>query len=327
MRQFTPWDDIQRPEEAYNVRLTEGQGRIPTYWGKEVSGKCLFLVDLEGDHVRAIQEAGLIIHGIEVDLRGMPHQSKQRLVLSLVSHLDRELFHALCNTLIRSLRSAVDTAHALEIAIAHLKRWQKFLAGGKAKLLTAEEIRGLYAEVDLLRTLLGMGVADVGGWQGPDGADQDFLVGDVAVEVKSVPNRNTSQVSIASESQLDSTAGALFLVVKNVVQGPSSPSAQSLNEIVREIRGALSGSADREAFLEKLSRVGYEELDYYSTPKLQVSATRTFEVREGFPRLIRSALPAGIFNVRYNLDIGALEPFECPINHLWDRLCNNGLDT
>ncbi|MDE2835274.1 MAG: PD-(D/E)XK motif protein [Bacteroidota bacterium] len=320
----TPWDNIQRPSEAYNVRLTEWQGIITTYWGKDTNGKCLFLAKLEGDHVQTLREAALSIHGIDIDLRGRPQSSHQNLVLTLISHLDRELFHALCKTMARRMCRAVDPAHALEIAIGHLKRWQKFLSGGRTQLLSAEEIRGLYAELDLFHALLRLGVGSVDCWQGPEGADQDFLVGDVAIEVKSLPSQATSKVHIASDAQLDSAAGSLFLAVKNVGSGPDG---QSLNDRVRELCAMLPGTAAVQTFQDRLSRVGYEELDHYDAPQLQVSATRIFEVREGFPRLIRSKLPAGVVSVRYSLDIGALKPFECPIIQFWNRLDENGHHT
>lgn len=327
MNHRTPWDEIQRPVENYNVRLTDTYGLIPTYWGKDPGGKCLFVARLDGNHLKTLREAQLSIQGIEVDLRARPQDGHQNLVLTLVSHLDRELFHALCETLARSLRSAHDSGQAMEMVVSHLKRWQKFLAGGKAHLLSITEIRGLFAELEVLRTLLELGLRKsdvVEAWQGADGGNQDFVVKGLAMEVKSIAPKATNRVDIASESQLDSAADALFLVVKYVAQGSGAFGVQSLNEIVRQIVRRLVGTAALEEFQIRLGQAGYEELDHYNNPQFQVSATRAFEVREGFPRLVRSNLDAGIHQVRYSLDIEALKPFECPIHQLWDRLKPDG---
>ena len=46
-----PWDQIQIPEAEYNVRLIATNSSIPLYWGKDTAGHCLFIIELEGDHI------------------------------------------------------------------------------------------------------------------------------------------------------------------------------------------------------------------------------------------------------------------------------------
>ena len=56
-------------------------------------------------------------------------------------------------------------------------------------------------------------------WCGPDGAHQDFIFGNTAVEVKSLSGRERSTVRISSEDQLESLCDDLFLVVISVFIG------------------------------------------------------------------------------------------------------------
>ncbi|MCY1441111.1 hypothetical protein D9M71_574140 [compost metagenome] len=92
---------------------------------------------------------------------------------------------------------------------------------------------------------------------------------------------------------------------------PESSKAQSLNEIVAKIQGLLSDIASVEAFDRKLVTRGYAPLPEYDEPHLVVSDARTFQVTNGFPRLIRSELLNGITKVSYDIQIETIAPFQC----------------
>ena len=317
----TPWDDIQRPDADYNVRLTEESGPIATYWGKDVSGHCLFVTELEGDHLAALRAADLNIHGITVDLRQRLGKSEQTLVLTLVSHADRDLFHALCSTLARNLSHARNAEVAITVTLNHLKRWQRFLAGKKPRLLSSEEVRGLFAELHFLRTLQSARLSwsdAVDAWAGPEGGDQDFAFGDTAVEVKALSNKTPNIVRIASEDQLESLAERLFLVVQRIVQDSESSGAFSLNEMIRFIEEALRGSSVLDKYQAKLAMTGYVEVYQYDSPSFQVAETSAHCVDGAFPRIIRSGMPNGIHRVRYQLHLDAVKPFKCPLETIWE---------
>ena len=175
----TPWDAIRTPEADYNVRLVDGPKKVPLYWGRDSEGHCLFVMELRGDHTEQFRNNRMVLHGIKVDLRMSDATSGQGLVLTLEQHVDRDLFFGLCETLIASLRDVQDPAAAVSVALEHLKRWKAFLAGRKLRLLSREEICGLFAEIQFLRQLYSehlTEMAAVDAWCGPRSPSSGFHI-------------------------------------------------------------------------------------------------------------------------------------------------------
>ena len=321
MDHSTPWDDIQQPSAGNNVRRIDADGVIPIYWGKDIHGHCLLVLDLEGDHRDAFFKANMNIQGIGVDLRQRPDEHAQTLVITLVSHVNVDLFHALCNTLVRSLGNTRDCRTALTITLNHLKRWQRFLAGEKPRILSPAEVRGLFAELYFLRSLYTnkLSTSDaLDAWIGPKGGDQDFVFETTAVEIKTISNKDPNLVHISSEDQLENPHGRLFLTVKRIIDSSELPTALSLNEMVQQVECDLVESSEVEEFQIKLATVGYAELYHYNSPLFQVAETRVYEVTDEFPRIVRSKLPAELQSVRYTLQVDAAESFRCSFETIWN---------
>jgi hypothetical protein len=317
MSKAVPWDDIKTPEADYNVRLIAGTGTVPCYWGKDIYDRCLFLVELHGAHSHQFAKDRVVLNGIAVDLRKGDQAGTERLVLSLEKHVDCDLFHGLCETLVTSLVPVTSSSGALAVALNHLKRWKAFLAGRAARILTPDEIRGLFAELVFLRELYQKklaAAAAIEAWTGPDRVHQDFVFGDRAVEIKSVSGKDRSTVRISSEDQLESAARSLFLRTYRLNDLVEAQGAMSLNAAVQRIEHEVDDAAAIEGFATKLAACGYAPLPEYDTPKLSVIGTRSYAVAEGFPRLIRSKLPTGIAKVSYQIELEAIEPFKCPPN-------------
>lgn len=320
MTRAVPWDEIQAPDRDYNVRLIGGGGVAPLFWAKDTEGHCLFVIELEGDHTEQFRKNNTSVNGIRVDLRMLDASRGQGLVLTLEQHVDKDLFFGLCETLVQSLGETKDSAAALAVALAHLKRWKAFLAGKKTRMLSTEEIRGLFGELQFLRMLY-QGPLDqtaaVDAWCGPDRIHQDFIFGDIAVETKALSGRERSAVRISSEDQLETLCDNLFLTVFRLSDMPESDQALSLNEAVRRIEGELSDSDVLEAFGEKLGAYGYVEMREYDKPRFIVTAQQTYRVEDDFPRLIRSALPDGIARLSYDIELEKIAPFECETEDIW----------
>jgi len=316
----TPWDEIKEPPSDYNVRLAAGSSVVPLYWGRDAAGHCLFIVELHGDHTEKFRNEGLSVHGIKVDLRNLDMTASQGLVLTLEQHIDRDLFMGLCETLVTSLQTVPDSSVAMEVSLAHIKRWKAFLAGRKRQLLSAEEIRGLFSELMFLRSLyqdhLDENVA-IEAWCGPDGSHQDFIFGNTAVEVKSISGRERSTVRISSEDQLEALCDNLYLMIYKLSEMPESDSSLSLNEFVRLIEQDLTDSTAIEELQKRLASYGYVEMQEYDKPKFLVTAQNSYQVSEGFPRLIRSGVPNGIVNLSYEIEIESMEKFQCNLDKIW----------
>lgn len=318
----TPWDEIKSPDTDYNVRRVAGSGIVPLYWGKDTAGQCLFVVELEGNHAEQFRKEGTSVHGINVDLRRLGATASQGLVLTLEKHVDRDLFLGLCETLIASLQPTSDSATALAVTLAHIKRWKTFLAGRKSRLLSAEDIRGLFGELLFLRSLYQDHLnekAAVEAWCGPDRSHQDFIFGNTAVEIKSLSGRERSTVQISSEDQLETLCDDLFLVIYRLSDMPESDLTLSLNDLVHLIENELTDATAIEELPKRLASYGYVEMREYDKPEFLVTAQHAYRVIDGFPRLIRSGLPEGIVRLGYEIELEKIAAFECDPAILWGR--------
>jgi hypothetical protein len=310
MTNGSPWDDIAIPLSDYNVKRLAGKMAVSCYWGRDPSGGCLFIVELDGNHATEFRQQTIRVNGIEIDLR--IQEAKQRLVLTLEKQADRDLFEGLCRTLARALESAGDSASSLSIALTHLRRWKTFMSG-RNQHLSADEVRGLFAELIFLRELISQigTTAAVEAWMGPERSHQDFIFRNTAVEIKSVTGTERNSVRISSEDQLETLNDNLFLRIYRLSNLPNSPSARSLNELVVDIQDKLDTAEAIESFDGKLVAHAYAPLPDYDEPLLVVSDTKSYRVGDNFPRIVRSGLPAGITKVAYDIKLESIATFEC----------------
>lgn len=316
----TPWDEIATPESDYNVRLIAGSSATPVYWGKDSNGRCLFLIELEGDHSKNFQKNGTSVHGIDVDLRGGSATQLQGLVLTLENQVDKDLFSGLCQTLVSNLQPVTDASTALAVALTHINRWKAFLAGRKRRVLSPAEIRGLFAELQFLRMLYGKHLTQpeaVNAWCGPEGVHQDFIFEDTAVEIKSLSGRERNSVRISSEDQLEALSNNLFLVIFRLTEQPDSDQSVSLNLLVSQIEQEITDSQALEEFSMRLAANGYVEMREYDEPVFLVSGQKCYRVHDEFPRLIRSEIADGIARVGYEIELESISKFECNIVEIW----------
>ncbi len=301
-----PWDEIRLPVADYNVRLLAGTGSIPLYWGKDTAGHCLFIIELQGDHSEQFWKGNTAVHGISLDLRAFDVNARQGLVLKLEKHIDKDIFLSLCETLIASLHPLTDSGTALAVVLTHIQRWKIFMSGRKSRILSPEEIRGLFGELQFLRLLYQGGLnekAAVEAWAGPEGGHQDFIFGNTAVEIKSLLGRERSTVRISSEDQLETLCDKLFLVIFRLNEMSESDQAISLNALVRLIEGELNDVGAVENFHRLLAAYGYIEIDDYDNTKFVVAARHAYFVDKDFPRLIRSRVPEGIVRATYEIEL------------------------
>lgn len=320
MSEFFSWDDIAVPKADMNVRQLPMISGPRCFLGRDLSGSCLFILELQGDHTTQFRKGMVAVHGLDVDLRrGV--DSHQLLVLTLDKQVDRDLFEALCRSLRTALGSTVDSASSLAVALTHIRRWKAFLSG-RIHRLSTEEIRGLYGEIVFLKELIDSGVnaaEAVESWLGPEKSHQDFIFGNTAVEVKSLSGAERSTIHFSSEDQLESLNDALFLRVYRLSILADSKNALSLNDLIESVRSNIVNAEAIESFEGKLLSNGYAPLPEYDQPRMIVSAVHSYEVRDDFPRLVRSRIPIGITRVNYEVQIETISTFVCENSRVFGR--------
>ena len=312
MPETSPWDEIAVPGTDFNVRQVAVNTAVRCFWGRDASGACLFIVELQGDHTAQYRKSASKVSGIDVDLRA-GNQGQQHLVLALQREVDRDLFEGLCRTLAFALQHATDSASSLAVSLAHIRRWKTFLSG-RSPYLSAEDVRGLFAEIVFLTELIDREMpsnAAVEAWLGPERSHQDFIFGNTAVEVKSLLGTERSSIRISSEDQLEALNDALFLRVYRLSNLSDAVGARSLNELVNAVHARLDKGEAVEAFDRKLVAHGYAPLPDYDEPRFVVSDVRSYWVADDFPRLMRSQLPIGVAKVAYDIRLEAIAQYEC----------------
>jgi hypothetical protein len=311
--ELQPWDRIAVPHVDYVVRLVSSPTPVPCYWGRNADGDCLFIVELDGDYRDQYRKNKVSMKGVEIDLRAS-EPAQQRLVLTLKSDLDTDLFESFCNALVSAIQRAHDSASSLAFALAHINRWKHFLSGLKKPLLSSEQIRGLFAELTFLLDMQRHGhelKTAIQSWYGSAGAHQDFCFRNTSVEVKSLLGVDRNTVRISSEDQLESVSDWLYLRIYRMTQEDATQAARSLNDLVALIHSRIEDVIVSDVFDDKLIQYGYAPLPEYDEPHFVIRDSRSYRVEGDFPRLMRSSLPLGVTNVMYELTLESIDSYKC----------------
>lgn len=317
-----PWEDIKTPSEDISVRQIENSGKLPLYWGKDAFGHCIYMIEFPTDLSDFYKKNNVSIHGIKIDLRVLRTTGNQGLILMLEKHIDQDLFFSLCETLTQTLSEVSDPLVGLAVVLSQIKRWKAFLAGKKGRLLSAEEVRGLFGELQFLQQMLDeMDIEQnaLEAWQGPEMSHQDFIFSDIAVEVKSLSGRERNTVKISSEDQLESLNSSLFLKVFRLIDMPESKASMSLNELVKSIEETLTEAEAIDMFDTKLAKAGYVQMFPYDKPKFVVAEEQTYRVEGDFPRIVRSELNAGLTRIGYEIKLESVQDYLCSDKDLWGK--------
>jgi Putative PD-(D/E)XK family member, (DUF4420) len=227
----------------------------------------------------------------------------------------RFLFVKLAEDLVRTTGDAV--ADAGNILMTRLAQWQRLFAPGPRKVLSDEGKRGLAGELSFIRDEL---VPEIGirealsAWRGPFMAPRDFELQHCSIEVKAI--RDTARaLSISSLEQLDASTLPLYLWVRSVsltpLQNDRHPT-ESLASLVQQIRSmAQHDPLAAEHFEHALAATGYHDHVDYGREQLTLLRRWCIEVREGFPRIERRSVPAGVLSCSYDISWHEATRFEC----------------
>ena len=202
---------------------------------------------------------------------------------------------------------------AAEAIVAAIVKLQNLFSNNGGPLGTEARV-GLFAEIEVLRTwlipVIGAESA-IKAWTGPKAAPQDFQAEGCAIEVKATRSSLPQRIRISSERQLETrNLNRLFLVRFSVDEKPSQ--GVNLPQAVARIRSLLESSPlVLIEFNNLITRVGYHDHheSHYLVEEYAIRDRYVYDVKEGFPRIIESQLPAGLGKVSYEIDAGSCVPF------------------
>lgn len=306
-----PWEDIQLPVKDLNVKRVDATHPIALYWSRNQTGDYLFLVaDVQigkGYEMPSVEGIRFVV---------MPSPRGGHLfncILVLNKTENWELFHSICLDLVHAMRTS-DSATAFECMLLRLRKWREFLLKRKSDSMTEEKLRGLIGELLFMERELSprFGWHDtISLWTGPQGSPQDFSVQNTAVEVKAKLSTARKEVRISSAEQLESLAKRLYLHVVTLGKCAAEDRGSfSLNMLVERIVANFDSSAgDYERFADLLMGLGYSPDCPNCRLMFKFVESSTYEVRDGFPRLIPGMIPNGIVKVAYSISLDACNDY------------------
>ena len=263
-------------------------------------------------------------HGVEI--RVLDSKNGKKDITIILSDNDLiDVFLLFLEDLIRSLKTIDNEKNIPLILNEKVEYWGKLFAKIKGELLSKERQRGLYGELTFLNTLLNRSndfVKTISSWTGPDGSNQDFSNGLTAVEVKS-SKATKPTVNIASELQLDWTIlDNLYLHVIHLDELNDGP--DTLKKLIEAIKQRVEKHPNLlRLFEEKLDLAGipFGEDKHYNEVGYVIRSQRVYEVQNGFPLLINETIKNdAIHNVKYQIDLSALEPFEIELESVINKM-------
>ena len=198
---------------------------------------------------------------------------------------------------------------AVELVLNRIALWRLFLQrlGGH---MTDEEVHGLFGELHILgKLIVSIGAeAALDSWHGPDRDLLDFHLPSSFIEVKTWRVESGSKVTISNAHQLGIDANRpIFLVAIQLSSGGAE--AKTLAENISELRGQIGGIL-KQRIDELLAAYGYMDTQADNYPeKISVLSVASFRVQSGFPYIDSKGIPGGVHDLRYCIELGAMEPF------------------
>lgn len=300
------WDNIPPATEpgARNVRLVDSAHPLSFRMGRDFKGRYVFQLDAPGSP--DLRSSVPAISGINCELEECA--GGVRLTLTLASSADLPNFRLMCTGLMLAT-DGKQPGPGLLIVIEDLHRWQEMLRQRHDRLLARNEIVGLVGELLALRDIFCPRLGILGAlrcWHGPEGHEQDFVLGGTIFEVKTQIVTADRRIRISSEDQLDPVQGRIMICNQGLAPLPATdPAARSLNGLVAEIRAEASAAGTAACTLLDIALLAarYEPREEYDEESWVLVDRALYEVKGDFPRIERAELRPGVDTVKYSIRV------------------------
>jgi hypothetical protein len=247
-----------------------------------------------------------------------------RLELSLTQPAYRDIFAILAEDVAAAVAAATTQLGAVQSFVARLRVWQEFMRRRSPEGLNQDEQIGLLSELHVLETVLLAAVPPfdaISAWRGPHRGLHDFVLPACHIEVKGTAFVPAATFRTSRLAQLDETL-ANPLVLAHCAWNAAGLAGTALPDLIDRLRTQLASSdaATLSSFNDSLLRAGYLDLHAvaYRQPVYELVAIRFFAVKEGFPRLRLTDIPAGIVECSYEVDLLACNPFSMTLLEVVD---------
>ena len=304
-----PWSGIEPSLQRLVGRRIEQAHPLDFYWVRADDGSPGLL--LRGVDPTCVPDHLPKPRGLTLEAGEGPEGFEARMFLREPD--DRDVFRTLCHDVIAYSGSESSRSAATASVFRRLLHWHSLMSRARTTAMPPHEIRGLIGELCILECLIqrrGFDTA-IRSWAAPDDHPQDFAFDTRIVEVKTRIAGARQHVQISSLEQLESAHLPLSLLVIELVHSGAADAA-SLNGICDriEVLARGCGVAQEDALQSALLRRGYIRQEAYDADTYRVVGIVAFDVREGFPRLMRADVDMRILQASYTLDLARLVEFE-----------------
>lgn len=224
-------------------------------------------------------------------------------------HLN-EVFARVVGDILRRVESGTGTHKAVDEA---LKEFRRLLHKQRVSSIDEKTIVGLIGELLTLIEVIEVNPDGLGGWHGPDSDRHDFRAGPVTIEVKTSLGADGNRIHINGMKQLEYSDNE-SLLIRHIRIEPDPDGTLTVPDLAA---GAAALLTDQILLDEKLKKLGYtaDTREGWQTKRYKRIGASTFEVKDGFPRLIPAILNkewplAGVSSVSYEVDLGAASGFK-----------------
>ena len=306
MTNTNPWENMDKGLE----RRVSNSKLKRIYWVTDTYGRygISFRRNDNFTHINTLPK----LHGIELQKRNIGiNQGELNLVL--LNKEEWQIFLTLCNNLISAAIEFEDDEASLSAVEKRLLRWQALLKRERVPELSVERQMGLLTELICLRDIVASKIefkTAVVSWVGSDFDRQDFLLDDIAIEVKSHKTSKGEVVQVSSKYQLDSIKKKVVLISFSLTL---SENGKTVLDVVKDIQEKLS---NEDPYLTELFERKLLECDFvpeFIEKPLQgflIDSQKNYLVTKEFPRIESSMVSSFIQNVNYSIELTYCTRFE-----------------
>lgn len=302
-----PWLQLDR---LNRIRVKESI-KYNAFWIVDAFNQYGMMIQCDEDFSQPFREIKLNGIQIQLDQTSTPN----KLIILLKETKDWEIFLILCNDLISVMKE-----HDEDIIVnvmKRLERWQKLLRKSTFKIMSKEEQMGLFSELKILRDTIipSYGYSTgIHGWVGALGDKQDFLLENLAIEVKSFRMTSGNSVWISSKEQLNSEKNPLYLFACGLNEAGSG---ETIADLVKSITEKIENESLLSEFINKVEEYGYiPEIPQDTLSRFLLEQVSGFEVRDGFPKIALEHVSPLITNMKYSIDLSGCLQFKVSINSI-----------
>jgi hypothetical protein len=304
------WALHEETEEESLVTIIGQHGGVQFLLNSDkIRGKRLFLVkfpaEFEAEGFENVLFRSLVIQMLDFGIY------KELTFLILRAELG-DIFISFAEDLLFHTSTCSTPKEVLSTVSSVISQWLKLFERAVSGLMSLESEKGLFGELLCFRTLVVEGYPlEIleSAWEGPLWADRDYAFPNAKLEVKLSSAKHPS-LKISSERQLEIVEGEREFILFYEV-GDSPFSGESITNLVQDIRRMISKNPTvLERFNAKIGAYGYADEDQNAyTRKFTVRNTNVYLISADFPRITRHNLAIGLFNVRFEIELSACEPF------------------